>query len=164
MAVKPVVTYPHPCLQKEAEPVGEITDEIAQLIEDMLDTMYEDEDTVALAAPQLGVSLQIIVLDLSETRDQPLCLLNPEIISQEGRVESEEGCASFPGVYITVPRNEIIQVEAYDFEGSPIELEAEGLLSYCLQHEIDHLQGKLFIDHLTDAEKERVLKEFQKIS
>ena len=123
--------------------------------------MY-DAPGIGLAATQVNVHRQIIVIDISENRDQPLCLINPMILERDGEEEMEEGCLSVPGIYETVRRAERVRVRALDRDGNPFELEADGLLAVCIQHEMDHLQGKLFVDYLSQLKKNRIRKKLEK--
>jgi peptide deformylase len=117
---------------------------------------------IGLAAIQVGIGLRIIVIDISDEHDQPLCLINPEILSRYGEEEMEEGCLSVPGYYETVKRAERVRVQALDRDGEPFELEVDGLLAVCIQHEIDHLDGKLFVDYLSSLKRQRIRKKLEK--
>ena len=161
MALLPVLKYPDTRLRIRAEPVTEVNAEIQALITDMLETMY-DAPGIGLAATQVNVHKRVLVIDISEDRDQPLCLINPEILSAEGDVSYEEGCLSVPGVFEAVSRSEYIKVKALDETGKPAELNAEGLLAICIQHEMDHLEGKLFVDYLSDLKRDRLKKKLTK--
>ena len=161
MALLPVLKYPDTRLRIRAEPVTEVSAEIQVLITDMLETMY-DAPGIGLAATQVDVHKRVLVIDISEDRDQPLCLINPEILSAEGDVSYEEGCLSVPGVFEEVRRSEHIKVKALDETGKLAELNAEGLLAICIQHEIDHLEGKLFVDYLSDLKRDRLKKKLTK--
>jgi peptide deformylase len=161
MAKLEILHYPDPRLRTEAKPVAEVTDKIRQLVDDMFETMY-DAPGIGLAATQVNVHQQIIVIDVSEEHDQPLCLINPMILRAEGDEETEEGCLSVPGVYDTVRRAEKIEVRALGRDGKPFELEADGLLAVCIQHEMDHLKGKLFVDYLSSLKKQRIRKKLEK--
>lgn len=145
-----IVTYPDPVLAQTAEKITELTPELKQLAEDMVETMYED-DGIGLAAPQVGESCRLVVIDITgpEKREELRILVNPCITSKEGEVESEEGCLSVVGYRGKVKRAEKVTVDATDLEGKPVHIEADGLLAICLQHELDHLDGVLFIDHLS---------------
>jgi len=157
MALLDILHYPDPRLRIRAEPVAQVDDAIRQLAADMLETMY-DAPGIGLAATQVNVHRRLIVLDVSEAHDNPLCLVNPQILSTEGEEEMEEGCLSVPGVYDLVNRAERIRVRALDLEGAPLELDADGLLAVCIQHEIDHLDGKLFVDYLSRLKRDRIRK------
>jgi len=155
MALLPILHYPDPRLHRKAEPITEITPEIRQLAADMAETMYEAPG-IGLAATQVNVLKRLIVVDVSDTRDQLLTLINPEILAKEGEVVSEEGCLSVPGIYEKVKRAERVTVRALNLEGETVEIAAEGLLAVCLQHEIDHLDGKVFVDYLSPLKQSRV--------
>ncbi len=157
MALLDILHYPDPRLRIRAEPVAQVDDAIRQLAADMLETMY-DAPGIGLAATQVNVHRRLIVLDVSEAHDNPLCLVNPQILSTDGEEEMEEGCLSVPGVYDLVNRAERIRVRALDLEGAPLELDADGLLAVCIQHEIDHLDGKLFVDYLSRLKRDRIRK------
>ncbi len=161
MAKLEILHYPDPRLRNRAEPVGEVDDEVRRLVDDMFETMYAAPG-IGLAATQVNVPKQVIVLDVSESRDQPLCLIDPMILRADGEREMEEGCLSVPGVYELVTRAERIEVRALDRDGAPFEMEAHGLLAVCIQHEMDHLQGKLFVDYLSQLKKQRIRKKLEK--
>ncbi|HEU4618098.1 MAG TPA: peptide deformylase [Gammaproteobacteria bacterium] len=161
MARLPILEYPDPRLRIRAERVTNVDAETRQLVDDMLETMYSAPG-IGLAATQVNVHKRIIVIDISDDHDQPLCLINPEILSSEGRFEAEEGCLSVPGLYDYVERAEKIVVRALDRNGEVFEREAEGLLAVCIQHEMDHLEGKLFVDYLSSLKRERIKKRYQK--
>ena len=152
MAILELVTYPDPGLKQIAKPVTAFDDSLAELVDNMIDTMYAEKG-IGLAAPQIGVSLRIIVVDLSEEQDFPEALINPRILAAEGGIAFEEGCLSVPGIRKEVLRYRHILVEAADLSGQIHQFEAEGLHAVCIQHEIDHLDGILFIDRLSDEEK-----------
>lgn len=161
MAKLEILHHPDPRLRNKAEPVEEVTDEIRTLVDDMFETMYEAPG-IGLAATQVNVHKQIIVIDISEKKDQPLVLINPMILRAEGDEESEEGCLSVPGYYDKVRRAETIEVRALDRDGKPFEMTVDGLLAVCIQHEMDHLDGKLFVDYLSRLKQNRVKKKLQK--
>jgi peptide deformylase len=164
MAIRPLVILPDPALRLVSEPVTEITDEIRKLAEDMLDTMYEAPG-VGLAAIQIGVTKRIVTMDVSksETERQPLVLINPEILwSSEEKRSYEEGCLSIPEYYEEVERPDRVRFRYTTLEGETIEREADGLMATCVQHEIDHLNGVLFIDYLSKLKRDRVLTRFKK--
>ncbi len=161
MARLPILEYPDPRLRIRAEPVTKIDADVQALVADMLETMYEAPG-IGLAATQVNVHKRILVIDISEDRDQPLCLINPQILNREGEVNYEEGCLSVPGVFEAVSRAECIKVKAMDESGEPVELETDGLLSICIQHEMDHLEGKLFVDYLSDLKRDRLKKKLVK--
>ncbi|WEJ62906.1 peptide deformylase [Thiomicrorhabdus lithotrophica] len=156
-----IVLYPEAGLREVCAPVPEMNDEIDKLIDDMFYTMY-DAPGIGLAAPQIAVQERIIVVDVSETKDQPIALINPEIIRSAGQISWEEGCLSIPGIYATVKRPSDIIVRGMNRDGKIIELEADELLAVCIQHEIDHLNGTLFIDHLSGLKRSRALQKFRK--
>jgi peptide deformylase len=161
MAVLHILHYPDPRLRIKAEPVGQVDDSVRRLVDDMLETMY-DAPGIGLAAPQVYVSKRLIVIDISETRDAPLCLINPVIVERSGSEVMEEGCLSVPGVYDTVERAAAIRVQALDRDGRSYEMKADGLLAVCIQHEMDHLEGKLFVDYLTEMKRQRIRKKLEK--
>ena len=161
MAQLPILHFPDPRLREPTTLVDEVNDEIRQLIDDMLETMYEAPG-IGLAAPQVNVHKRLIVIDISEDKSSPICLVNPHIISAEGHEQMEEGCLSVPGVYEVVERAERVRVKALDRNGVEQEFEADGLLAVCIQHEIDHLDGKLFVDYLSSMKKRRIRKKLEK--
>lgn len=162
MAILPVVFYSHhAALHKVAEPVTIFDDRLATLINDMIETMYFEEG-VGLAAPQVGISKRIAVIDVSDERNKPFCIINPEIIESRGNLMMEAGCLSVPGTYDKVPRATYVKVRAQDVHGKYFEIEGENLLGHCLQHEIDHLHGKLYIDYLSPLKKRMQLKKMEK--
>jgi peptide deformylase len=156
MALLPILTYPDPRLHTVAKPVKEVDARIRSLIQDMLATMYE-ANGIGLAATQVDVHERLIVIDVSEERDQPLVLINPEITwASEEKQVGDEGCLSVPGIYDGVERSSAIKVRALDGEGRPREIEAEGLLAVCVQHEMDHLMGKVFVEYLSPLKRNRI--------
>lgn len=157
-----IVLYPEQGLREVCKPVKEMTDQIDQLIDDMFYTMY-DAPGIGLAAPQIAVQERIIVVDVSESKDQPIALINPEIVRTAGKITWEEGCLSLPGVYGKVNRPSDIIVKGMNRDGKIVEIEANDLLAVCLQHEIDHLNGKMFIDHLSGLKRTRALQQFRKL-
>jgi peptide deformylase len=161
MALLPILHYPDERLHKVAAPVETVNDEIRQLINDMAETMYAAPG-VGLAATQVDVHRQVVVIDVSETHDKLLALINPEILEARGEAECEEGCLSVPGIYETVRRSEWIRVHALDREGQPFTLETTGLLAVCIQHEMDHLQGKVFVQHLSRLKQSRIAAKLKK--
>jgi peptide deformylase len=161
MAILDILHYPDPRLRNKAKPVAQVTDAHRRLIEDMLATMYAAPG-IGLAAIQVGVAERVIVVDVSDDSDQPMGLINPEILTQEGSEVMQEGCLSVPGVYEDVERAERIRVRALDRHGKAIEFDADGLLAVCIQHEIDHLNGKLFVDYLSDLKRQRIRKRVEK--
>lgn len=161
MAIRKILHYPDPRLRRKALPVDTVDDEIRTLIDDMAETMYQAPG-MGLAAPQIDVSKRILVIDISEARNDLRVLVNPELLTQEGEQTMEEGCLSVPGVYEEVTRAEKVTVRALGRDGKPFELEADGLLATCVQHEIDHLDGKLFVDYLSRLKQQRVRKKLAK--
>ena len=156
-----ILHYPDSRLRRIAEPVATIDKSIQKLAEDMLDTMYEAPG-VGLAAPQVNVTKQIIVIDITEDKSNPLIFINPEIIDRQGSAENEEGCLSIPNIFETVTRAEEITVRYLNQYGKSQELHAKNLLATCIQHEIDHLSGKLFIDYLSKLKVSRIRKKIEK--
>lgn len=161
MAIRKILYLPEACLRKVAKPVDVFDKSLQVLIDDMFDTMY-DAKGVGLAAPQVGVSLRLSVIDVKGDKSEQMVIINPEIVSAVGEKEFEEGCLSVPGAYDTVVRAEKVKVKALDRQGKPFEIEAEGLLGECLQHEIDHLNGKLFIDLLTPLKRIMARRKLEK--
>ncbi len=162
MARLDILHFPDSRLRNKAIPVAEVTDEIRTLIDNMFETMY-DAPGIGLAATQVNVAKRVVVIDVSLQSNEPLCLINPEILDQgETVVQTEEGCLSVPDVFESVQRPEQVKVRALDRTGTPFELEASGLLAICIQHEIDHLNGKLFVDYLSALKKERIRKRLEK--
>lgn len=161
MSLLDILFYPDPQLRKVAEPVTNVDGRVAQLVDDMLETMY-DAPGVGLAATQINVHERIVVIDVSDEGDSPITLINPEIVLAEGEGEMQEGCLSIPGIYENIKRNTDVKVSAIDREGNPFELEADGLLAVCIQHEIDHLEGKLFVDYLSPLKRNRIRKKMIK--
>ncbi|MDP2717092.1 MULTISPECIES: peptide deformylase [unclassified Rheinheimera] len=161
MAVLHVLHFPDERLRTIAKPVATVNAEIQQLVADMLDTMY-DENGIGLAATQVNVHQRVVVIDVSEDRNEPMVFINPEIIARSGETSYEEGCLSVPQNYATVERAAEVTVKAQDKNGNWFELKADGLLAICLQHELDHLVGKLFIDYLSPLKRERIRKKLEK--
>jgi peptide deformylase len=162
MALLNILRYPDPRLHKVARPVERVDDAIRQLVKDMAETMYAAPG-IGLAATQVDVHKQVIVIDVSDTRDQLVTLINPEIVwRSEEQKECEEGCLSVPGVYETVTRSERIRVRALDADGKPFERDADGLLAVCIQHEMDHLRGKVFVEYLSRLKQSRIRAKLQK--
>ena len=153
--------YGDPCLRKKSSLVKEVGPGERMLFNAMTETMHQAKG-VGLAAPQVGINQRFFVMDVSESHDQPVCLINPEIMHREGEIDESEGCLSVDGTYDKVKRAAKIRVKAQDVSGQPIELEAEGLLAVCIQHETDHLDGILFIDHLSRLKQERIRKKIEK--
>jgi peptide deformylase len=161
MARLQILEFPDPRLRTRAEPVAQVDDALRRLIDDMFETMYAAPG-IGLAATQVNVHKRLLVIDISETRDQPLVLINPEIIAREGVEETEEGCLSVPGIYDKVQRADRIRVRALNRDGKQIEMDADGLLAVCIQHEMDHLEGKLFVDYLSELKRTRIRKKLEK--
>ena len=161
MAIRKILHYPDPRLRRKALPVDTVDDEIRTLIDDMAETMYQAPG-VGLAAPQIDVSKRVLILDISEARNELRVFVNPELLTQEGEQTMEEGCLSVPGVYDEVTRAAKVTVRALGRDGKPFELKADGLLAACVQHEIDHLDGKLFVDYLSRLKQKRVRKKLEK--
>jgi len=161
MALLPILHYPDERLHRVAKPVDTINDEIRRLVEDMAQTMYAAPG-VGLAAIQVNVPLQIIVIDLSDTHDQLLTLINPEILESRGESDCEEGCLSVPGINEKIQRAAWVRVQAKNLDGARFELEADGLLAVCIQHELDHLQGKVFVEYLSALKQRRILAKLKK--
>ncbi|HEC26200.1 MAG TPA: peptide deformylase [Gammaproteobacteria bacterium] len=161
MALLDILIYPDHRLHAKARPVEQVNSRIQTLIEDMSETMYAAPG-IGLAAPQVNVLERIIVIDISDSKDSLLTMVNPEIFHTEGCTELEEGCLSVPGIYAQISRGEKIHVRALDKNGKPFELVAEGLLGVCLQHEIDHLDGKVFVDYLSHLKQDRIKKKMLK--
>ncbi len=162
MAKLEILEYPDPRLRKIAKPVDAVTDEIRILIDDMFETMY-DAPGIGLAATQVDRHIQLIVMDLSEDRSEPHVFINPKVTVLEGDPEKmQEGCLSVPGFYEDVERIEHVRIEALDRDGKPFEFEARGLLAVCIQHEMDHLNGKLFVDYLSALKRNRIKKKLEK--
>lgn len=161
MTVLTVLHYPDDRLRTVAAAVPEVTAEIKQLTADMLDTMYA-ENGIGLAATQVNVHKRVVVIDISENRDEPMIFINPEITAKSGDIEYEEGCLSVPQSYAKVERAAAVTVKAQNTKGEWFEIQAEGLLAICLQHELDHLMGKLFIDYLSPLKRDRIKKKLEK--
>ncbi len=161
MALLSILHYPDPRLHTVASPVKEVNAEIRRLIDDMAQTMYAAPG-IGLAATQVNVHKRVIVVDISESHDSLMALVNPKIIARDGVGEREEGCLSVPGIYEKVTRAEHVTVEALDREGKPFTLHADGLLAVCIQHEIDHLQGKVFVEYLSRLKQTRIKIRLQK--
>jgi len=157
MARLPILEYPDPRLRIRAEPVTKFDTELKTLVADMFETMYEAPG-IGLAATQVDVHKRILVCDVGVESKQPLCLINPEIVRAEGKTNAEEGCLSVPEFYDFIDRAATIRVRAFDPDGKQFELDAEGMLAVCIQHEMDHLEGKLFVDYLSELKRERLKK------
>jgi len=161
VALLPILLYPDPRLHKVAVPVTHVDDKIRQLIKDLADTMYAAPG-VGLAATQVDVHLRALVVDISPAHDDLRAFINPEIIEASGDANREEGCLSVPGIYDITPRAERIKVRALGADGNPFTFEAEGLLAVCIQHEMDHLDGKVFVEKLSRLKRQRILAKFKK--
>ena len=161
MALLDILVYPDTRLRQKAEPVIHFDESLRKLVNDMTETMY-DAPGIGLAAVQVNIPLRVVVMDLSEDRSDLRIFINPTFQVIEGTIEFEEGCLSVPGIYASVERAEKILIQAMDIDGNSFELEAEGLLSVCIQHEIDHLDGKVFVDYLSRMKQDRVKKKLKK--
>jgi len=161
MAKLRILEFPDPRLRKKAAPVEVVDDSLRQLIDDMFETMYEAPG-IGLAATQVDVHRRLLVADISQEKDQPQVLINPEILEKDGSVVTEEVCLSVPGYYEEVERAEHIKVRYLDGDGNEQESEYEGLLAICVQHEMDHLEGKLFVDYLSEIKRQRIRKRLEK--
>jgi peptide deformylase len=161
MAIRTILHYPDPRLRQVARPVTTVDDEIRRLVDDMAETMYAAPG-IGLAAVQINVALRVVVIDISEGRNALQVLINPEILERDGKQVFEEGCLSVPGIYDEVERARHIRVRALDRNGQPFELEAEALLATCIQHEVDHLDGKVFVDYLSRLKQTRIRKKIEK--
>ena len=161
MAILDILTFPDPRLRAKAKPVAVVDSRIRTLVNDMLETMY-DAPGIGLAANQVNVAKRVIVIDASEARNEPHVFINPRIEVAGEPVETDEGCLSVPGFYEPVTRPEQVRVQALDGHGEPFSLEAEGLLSVCIQHECDHLEGRLFVDYLSNLKRTRIRKKLSK--
>ena len=161
--IRKIVTYPEPILRQVAGPVEKIDDEVGSLLDDMAETMYADEG-VGLAAPQVGVSLRVVVIDIGSEGPGLLKMVNPEVIKQEGEIRWEEGCLSVPDLRVVMKRHERVAVRYLDQEGVQRELEARGLLAVAVQHEIDHLNGRLIIDNISRLKQDMYLRKRKKLA
>ena len=156
MAILPILCYPDPRLHKVAKPVAQVDERIQTLVKDMLETMY-DAQGIGLAATQIAVHERVIVIDVSEKRNEPMALINPEILwASEEKQLGEEGCLSVPGIYDGVERSIAVKVKALDENGNSREIDAEGMLAICIQHEMDHLLGKVFVEYLSPLKRNRI--------
>ncbi len=162
MAILDILQYPDKRLRTVAKPVKTVDASVKKLVEDMFETMYTAPG-IGLAATQVNVHQQVIVIDVSEDKTQPLCLINPQIITQEGVEECDEGCLSVPDVYETVERAEKVTIKALNEDGYEYTLDADEMLAVCIQHEMDHLKGKLFVDYLSPLKLQRVKKRLLKV-
>ncbi|MFU8831005.1 MAG: peptide deformylase [Wenzhouxiangella sp.] len=156
-----ILEFPDPRLRRVAKPVEKVTDHERNMAANMLETMYEARG-IGLAATQVNEGIRLVVMDLSEARDEPRFFINPEILDRSGTQVCEEGCLSVPGVYAEVERAEQVRVRALGLDGESFELEAEGLLAVCIQHEIDHLDGKVFVDYLSPLKRRMLEKRLRK--
>jgi peptide deformylase len=162
MALRKVLYYPNPRLRLKSEPVESVDDEVRQLIDDMFATMYEFKG-IGLAAPQIDIQKQIIVMDVSDNKKQKYVFINPQVVEKSSDLEvGPEGCLSVPEICVNIKRSTKIKVNALDYDGKAFELEAQGLLAVCIQHEIDHLTGKLIIDYLSSLKKQLLLAKLRK--
>jgi len=161
MATLDILRFPDPRLRNKAKTVGSVNESIAQLADNLLETMYSAPG-IGLAATQVNVAKRVIVVDISENQDEPRVLINPELLETTGIEEMEEGCLSVPGFYEKVKRAEKIRVRALGRDGEAFEEEMDGLLAVCVQHEIDHLDGKLFVDYLSSLKRQRIRKKLEK--
>ncbi len=161
MAILNILHFPDPRLRHKAKPVAEVDDTLRALVDDMFETMYAAPG-IGLAATQVNVAQRLVVIDVSAEKTQPLCFINPEILEKSGEEEMEEGCLSVPGYYDVVQRAERVKVRALDRNGQPFEIDTDGLLAVCIQHEIDHLDGKLFVDYLSELKRQRLRKKIEK--
>ncbi|MCV6620225.1 MAG: peptide deformylase [Cellvibrionaceae bacterium] len=163
MAILEILEFPDPRLRTTAEEVDEVNDEIRTLVDDMFETMY-DAPGVGLAATQINVHKRVVVIDVSEEQNEPLVFINPsvEVLDQDSLHDYDEGCLSVPGFYETVSRPDRIRVTALDRDGKSFSLEPDGLLAVCIQHELDHLNGKLFVDYISNMKRQRIRKKLEK--
>jgi peptide deformylase len=161
MAILTILEFPDDRLRKKAAPVPVVDESIKRLVDDMFETMYAAPG-VGLAATQVNVQKRIVVMDVSEEKNAPVCLINPEIVEKNGSEEMDEGCLSVPGIFEKVTRAEAVKIRALDRNGDSFELEADGLLAVCIQHEIDHLDGKLFVDYLSPLKRQLIRKKLKK--
>lgn len=161
MATLEILRFPDPRLREVAKPVKEVDIAVRELVDDMFETMYQAPG-IGLAATQVNNAWRVIVVDISEEQNQPMVFINPEILEKDGIEEMDEGCLSVPGIFEKVQRAEKIRVRALDRQGETFELELDGLLAVCVQHEIDHLDGKLFVDYLSNLKRQRIRKKLEK--
>jgi peptide deformylase len=162
MALLEILEFPDPRLRTVAKPVQQVDDGVRLLIDNMFETMY-NAPGVGLAATQINVHRQLVVIDVSEDQSEPLVFINPDItVLDETQCDYDEGCLSVPGFYETVTRPQHIRVKALDRDGQPFEIEPQGLLAVCIQHEVDHLNGKLFVDHISGLKRDRIRKKLEK--
>jgi peptide deformylase len=161
MALRTILEFPDPRLRTRAAPVTRFDAELGRLIDDMFETMYAAPG-IGLAATQIDVHKRVIVIDVSKEHDQPVTLINPEIISREGEATTEEGCLSVPGIFDEVKRAARVRVRSHDRDGKVHDQDYDDILAVCIQHEMDHLDGKLFVDYLSDLKRERIRKKLEK--
>jgi peptide deformylase len=162
MALLHILEYPDPRLHLPARPIGHVDGSVRRLADDMLETMY-DAPGVGLAANQVNAQVRLIVLDVSRDRNSPICLINPVIIGRSGTATMDEGCLSLPGIFDLVERAASIRISALDREGKAVDFSADGLLATCIQHEIDHLDGTLFIERLAEMQRRRIDKKLERL-
>jgi peptide deformylase len=163
MAVLEILHFPDPRLRTKARPVQQVDNIVQQLVDDLLETMYQAPG-IGLAATQVNVHKRVIVIDISEERNEPLCFINPTLLTRDGVVCIEEGCLSVPGIFEQVERAKTITVQALNRSGEWFTFTTENLLAVCIQHEIDHLEGKLFVDYLSPLKRQRIRKRLTKQS
>ncbi|MBE9515390.1 MAG: peptide deformylase [Proteobacteria bacterium] len=163
MAIRTILHFPDPRLRTIAKPVAEVDDAIRALVQDMAETMH-DAPGIGLAATQINVHQRVVIIDIDQEKKDLRIFINPEILEKRGKEEMEEGCLSVPGVYESVSRAEWVRVRAMDETGKEFELETDGLLAVCIQHEIDHLDGKMFVDYLSRMKQKRIQKKLEKQS
>jgi len=161
MALRTILEFPDPRLRNKAQPVTRFDAALGALVDDLLETLYAAPG-IGLAATQIDVHQRVIVIDVSEAHNEPLVLINPEILAREGEARTEEGCLSVPGIFDEVTRAAQVRVRAQDRSGKAFERDCEGILAVCIQHEIDHIDGKLFVDYLSDLKRERIRKKLAK--
>ena len=161
MAIRTILEFPDPRLRTRAAPVRRFDADLRQLVEDLLESMYAAPG-IGLAATQVDVHQRVIVIDVSKDRSEPFVLINPEILAREGKAESEEGCLSVPGIFEDVERAAKVRVRAQDVNGQFFERDCDEVLAVCVQHEMDHLEGKLFVDYLSDLKRQRIRKKLEK--
>jgi peptide deformylase len=162
MTLRKILHFPNPKLHHIAKSIENVDTEIKRLVDDMFETMYEDNG-IGLAATQLGIDLRVFIVDVNIDPKQPLTFINPTIIEKSGEQKCQEGCLSLPGIYAEVKRADKIKIEALNREGKSFTMQADGLLSICIQHEVDHLDGKLFIDHLSSLRKQLIRNKLKKL-
>lgn len=162
MSILNILHYPDERLRTVAAPVQQVDGEIRTLVDDMFETMYQAPG-IGLAATQVDVHKRVLVIDISEDKSEPLCFINPEIITSSGEEKMDEGCLSVPGIYEPVIRAKQITVRALGRDGNSFDLDVNGLLAVCIQHEMDHLEGKLFVDYLSEMKRQRIRKKMQKL-